>query len=328
MPKIKSFGVTKSARVTVLIDNMADHIMGSTETVKRFTEKPLLAAHGFSALIDLSPSEPTILWDAGVSGLALVENMQRMEIDPKTIDKIALSHGHSDHTAGVTAALKAIDAVPQPRKWEPDATMEQIRSHTEASGVPVIVHPAVFRERWKIGKDGTKRGPFFPPPRGEWEAAGAEIILSEGPCQLGQGCWTTGLVPRLSFEESGRSATSAYRQGDTFLYDDIEDDQAVVMNIKGKGLVIVAGCAHSGIVNTVNYAREISGVDRVWAIVGGLHLARAEEWEIQRTIDEVQKFEPVMVVPSHCTGFRAMCQFAARMPDQFVLGLVGTTYLF
>jgi len=328
MPKIQSFGETESASVTVLADNMADLITESTETVKRFTKKPLLAAHGYSALIELEPSGPTILWDAGVTGIAMVENMKRMEIDPGTIDKIALSHGHGDHTAGVTAVLQAIDALPRPRKWEPDSTMEQIRSHVDAPGVPIVVHPASFRERWKIAKDGTKRGPFFPPPRGEWEAAGADIVLSEGPYQLGPGCWTTGLIPRLSFEESGRSASSAYRQGDTFLHDDVEDDQAVVMNIEGKGLVIVAGCAHSGIVNTVNYAREISGVDRVWAIVGGLHLARAEEWEVQRTIDEVKKFEPVMVAPSHCTGFWAMCQFATRMPDQFVLGLVGTTYLF
>ena len=328
MPKIQSFGESEGARVVVLVDNLADLIMGSTDTVKRFTEKPLLAAHGFSALIDLSPSGPTILWDAGVTGLTVVENMQRMEIDPGTIDKIALSHSHPDHIAGVTAVLKAIDARPQPKKWEPDATMEQILSHINTPSVPLIAHPAVFRERWKIAKDGTKRGPFFPPPRGEWEAAGADIVLSEGPYQLGPGCWTTGLVPRLSFEESGRSATSAYRQGDTFLYDDIEDDQAVVINIEGKGLVVVAGCAHSGIVNTVNYAREISGVDRVWAIVGGLHLARAEEWEVQRTVDEIQKLELVMVVASHCTGFKAMCQFATRMPDQFVLGLVGTTYLF
>ena len=120
----------------------------------------------------------------------------------------------------------------------------------------------------------------------------------------------------------------AYREGDELIRDYMDDDQAIVINLKGKGLVIVAGCAHSGIVNTVNYAREISGVDKVWAIMGGFHLGRASDEEIQRTIEEIKKLEPVMVVPSHCTGFKAISQFAFQMPKQFVLGAVGTRYLF
>jgi 7,8-dihydropterin-6-yl-methyl-4-(beta-D-ribofuranosyl)aminobenzene 5'-phosphate synthase len=82
------------------------------------------------------------------------------------------------------------------------------------------------------------------------------------------------------------------------------------------------------VLNTVQYAREITGVDRVYAIMGGFHLAPAKDEEIQRTIDEIKGWDPVMVVPSHCTGFPAICQFANQMPDQFVLGTVGTRYLF
>jgi 7,8-dihydropterin-6-yl-methyl-4-(beta-D-ribofuranosyl)aminobenzene 5'-phosphate synthase len=81
-------------------------------------------------------------------------------------------------------------------------------------------------------------------------------------------------------------------------------------------------------VNTVNYAKEISGVDRVWAIIGGFHLISSTDEEIQRTIDEIKKVKPTMIVPSHCTGFKAINQFANQMPDEFVLGVVGTTYLF
>jgi 7,8-dihydropterin-6-yl-methyl-4-(beta-D-ribofuranosyl)aminobenzene 5'-phosphate synthase len=110
--------------------------------------------------------------------------------------------------------------------------------------------------------------------------------------------------------------------------DDLEDDQAIVINVQDKGLVILAGCAHSGIVNTVHYAQKISGVDKVWAIVGGFHLAPSEDEEIERTIDEIERIGPKVIAPSHCTGFRAISRFAARMPDEFVLGVVGTTYLF
>jgi 7,8-dihydropterin-6-yl-methyl-4-(beta-D-ribofuranosyl)aminobenzene 5'-phosphate synthase len=91
---------------------------------------------------------------------------------------------------------------------------------------------------------------------------------------------------------------------------------------------VLTGCAHAGVVNTVHYAREISGVDRVWAVLGGFHLAPAKEDEIDRTIDEIAGLKPKMVAPTHCTGFQAMARFAHRMPDEFVLGVVGTTYLF
>ncbi len=93
-------------------------------------------------------------------------------------------------------------------------------------------------------------------------------------------------------------------------------------------IALLTGCAHSGVVNTVNYAQQISGVDRVWAILGGFHLAPAKEKDIERTIDEVEAKHPAMIVPSHCTGFQAIQRFASRMPDQFVLGAVGTRYLF
>jgi len=108
----------------------------------------------------------------------------------------------------------------------------------------------------------------------------------------------------------------------------LDDDQSIVINLKGKGLVVLTGCAHSGVVNTVNYAKEISGVGRVHAILGGFHLGRAKDEEIQRTIDAVKEMNPALVVPSHCTGFKAISQFAQQMADEFVLGTVGTKYLF
>jgi 7,8-dihydropterin-6-yl-methyl-4-(beta-D-ribofuranosyl)aminobenzene 5'-phosphate synthase len=325
---IEGFGRTRNVAVTVLVDNRADLIVKSTETVRRFTEEPLLAEHGFAALIDLQEIGVRVLWDAGMTPTALLANARRMEIDLSTIDAIALSHGHGDHTAAMTDAIRAIGVFPEGREWEAGATMDEIMAWTRARRVPLVAHPAAFRERWAIREDGTRYGPVQPPSRAEWEAAGAEVILSAGPYRLAPGCWTTGAVPRRSFEGMGTSSTRAYREGDTFLPDGLEDDQSIVLNIAGKGLVVLSGCAHAGIVNTVRYAQEIVGVDVVWAILGGFHLVPAEDDEIQRTIDAIVEMEPHMIVPSHCTGFRAMVEIARRMPEQFVLGAVGTTYLF
>jgi 7,8-dihydropterin-6-yl-methyl-4-(beta-D-ribofuranosyl)aminobenzene 5'-phosphate synthase len=327
MKSIEDFGQTPDVEITVLVDNRADFMVKSTAMVKRFTAEPLLAEHGFAALIELKQAGVRILWDAGVSEIALLENVRRMEIDLTTVDKIALSHGHRDHYAAMTEVIQQIARRPEPREWPKDAPLEEMRDWARVRRVTLIAHPAAFRERWRIAKDGKKYGPHLV-PRQEWEAAGADIILSADPYRLGPGCWTTGTISRRSFERAGLPSSFAYRLGDEFLRDYMDDDQSMVINVEDKGLVILTGCAHSGVLNTVQHAREISGVDEVLAILGGFHLGPAKDDEIDRTIDEIAKLEPKMVVPSHCTGFKAIARFADRMPDAFVLGVVGTRYLF
>jgi 7,8-dihydropterin-6-yl-methyl-4-(beta-D-ribofuranosyl)aminobenzene 5'-phosphate synthase len=324
---LQDFGHTEAIEITVLVDNLADLLARSTAAVQRFTDEPLLAEHGFAALIDLKGAGVRILWDAGVTPVALLENARRMKVDLATIDKIALSHGHMDHYAAMTAVIREIAGQRGPREWRKGATAQEIDAWLQQRRVPIIAHPAVFRERWGIDKDGKKHGPRIV-PRAEWEAAGAGLILSEEPYQLAPGCWTTGAIPRHSFERSGTPPSMAYRQGEQFIRDYMDDDQSIVIHVKDRGLVVLTGCAHSGIVNTVNHARHISGEQRLLAVMGGFHLARAEDDEIERTIDEVAQAGPELVAPSHCTGFKAMARFANRMPDQFVLGTVGTKYRF
>lgn len=327
MSHIEDFGQTEEVEITVLVDNRADLLVKSTDTVKRFTDTPLLGEHGFAALVDLKSAGVRILWDAGISQIVLLENARRMKIDLVTVDKIALSHGHRDHYASMTSVIQQIAIQPEPREWSKDAPLEEIRAWAQVRRVPLIAHPAAFRERWRIAKDGKKYGPHLI-PRAEWEAVGAEIILSSGPYRLGPGCWTTGAVPRYSFEGAGTPSSMVYRQGDEFPRDYLDDDQSIVINLKGKGLVVLTGCAHSGVVNTVRFARELSGVEEVLAILGGFHLGQAKDDEIDRTIDEMIGLKPELVVPSHCTGFKAMARFSQRMPEAFVLGVVGTRYLF
>jgi 7,8-dihydropterin-6-yl-methyl-4-(beta-D-ribofuranosyl)aminobenzene 5'-phosphate synthase len=324
----ESFGQVQKATLTVLVDNRADMLVEPTDSAKRFVDKPLLAEHGLAMLIDLDDGAARILWDAGVTPITLLENMRRMEIDPTTIHQVALSHGHDDHTAALTDVLRAMRLQPAFRKWDKDTPAAELRRWAEGRRVPVIAHPAAFRERWARDRDGSIWGPMLPPPRAEWEAAGAEVVLSEGPYQLAAGCWTTGAVPRRSFERVGIPTRLLYRQGDDFLTDQLEEDQAVILNVEDKGLVVIAGCAHSGIVNTVEYAREISGVERVWAILGGFHLARASEEELERTVEAIRNLRPAVIAPSHCTGFNAIQRFAKAFPAAFVQGVVGTTYLF
>ena len=327
MANVDNINFVEKVRLTVLVDNKADLIVESSEQIEYFTDEPLLAEHGYSVLIQPDNSERKILWDAGVSKVALIENMRRMKLDFNSISTIALSHGHRDHYAAMTELLKKMDLLPKEKEWCEPLAAEDIEPWIERYRVPIVSHPAAFRERWWVKDDGTMVGPVLPPPAQEWIAAGAKIIHSEQPYELEHGCWTTGYIPRVSFEESGRSTKMRYRQGSEFLPDDMEDDQAIVINVKGKGLIVLSGCAHSGIVNTVAYAMQFSGIDSIYAIIGGFHLARTSDDEINRTIEYIKSVRPLLVIPSHCSGFRAINKFAQEMPEEFVEGIVGATYV-
>lgn len=321
-------GSVDQASLTVLVDNKADLIVQSSEGIEYFRDEPLLAEHGFSALIKLGGAEKTILWDAGVTNISLMENMRRMKIDPSCIEAIALSHGHSDHYAAMTTLLMEMNRLPEPQEWGPAIEEKELETWMEAHRIPIVAHPAALRERWGVNDEGNLVGPFLPPPEQIWSALGASIVVSEEPYRLYEGCWTTGYVPRTSFENSGRPTKLRYRDGPDFHPDDLEEDQAILIHVKDKGLVVLSGCAHSGIVNTIEHARKISGIETILAVLGGFHLARASEEEIDQTIEYFKGIRPSLMVPCHCTGLNAIRRFAQEFPDQFVEGVVGTTYSF
>ena len=112
-------------------------------------------------------------------------------------------------------------------------------------------------------------------------------------------------------------------------WDDLIDDTGIVANVKGKGLVVISGCAHSGIINTVKYAQDITGVDQVFVVMGGFHLTGPDiEPVIEKTISNFKEMKPAYVVPMHCTGRKAILNIENEMPDQFLLNMSGTRLTF
>ncbi len=300
-----SFAATKDVRITVVVDNYSDLLLDSTPGVERRGpgKEPLLAEHGLSIHIGLVAEGKDILLDAGFTKVALPHNLSRLELDPALVDGVVISHGHRDHTAALPDFLRS-----------------------SGRRLPVVVHPDAFLERWFIRSDGSKIGPRQEKPE-EWEGAGAVIVYVEGPYELAPGCLATGPIPRRTDFEKGM-ARAYYRKDGELVQDPINDDQAVVVNVQEKGLVVISGCAHSGIVNTLLHARSITGVDDVWAIIGGFHLGHATAEEMGRTIVELQAMGPRVVMPAHCTGFAAMRLFAEKMSEEFVVGAVGTRLVF
>ena len=152
---------------------------------------------------------------------------------------------------------------------------------------------------------------------------------AQTPCPLlGDTLLFLGEVPKRTEFEKGM-LKARYEEGGTEKFDPIEDDSAIVAHVKGKGLVVLSGCAHSGIVNTVAYAREVTGIDPVFAVMGGFHLTGADfEPIIGRTTEALKAFNPRHIVPTHCTGRKASMHIEREMPEEFLLNMSGTKMVF
>ncbi|MEN6622432.1 MAG: MBL fold metallo-hydrolase, partial [Smithella sp.] len=159
--------------------------------------------------------------------------------------------------------------------------------------------------------------------------AGLKIVESKEPRLLMDGnCLFLGEVPKKSDFEKGLP-NACFLENGSEKHDSIEDDTSIVMNLKERGLVILSGCAHSGIVNTILYAREVTGIEKVHAIMGGFHLSGPLfEPIIKRTTDELKKLSPKYIIPAHCTGRKAVLYIEQEMPEQFILNMSGTKLTF
>ncbi|MBW2147555.1 MAG: MBL fold metallo-hydrolase [Deltaproteobacteria bacterium] len=295
----------QSMTITTLVDNYVTTILPTVDYASGSKER-LLAEHGLALLVEVKDDEGArhvFLLDAGGSQTTFLYNADRMKVDPRQAEFLVVSHGHWDHTGSVIPIIQ--------------------RSRKE---LPVLVHPEAFRERWRLYPDGTKAGPRLL-DRSAWERVGARLVVKREVGELFPGCFLTGEIPRNNPYET-TPEYARYRKGDELVHDDIPDDQAVVVILRDRGLVILTGCAHSGIVNTMHYARTVTGIDRIWAVMGGFHLGEASQERMDWTIKELKAATPRFVIPTHCTGFYAQAAMARAMPDAYFQNTVGTAIHF
>jgi len=300
-----------SVDLTIVVDNSIDALLASEKQVYRPTVSAgwsklpqLVAEHGYSVLFTFHKKgqSRTLLYDAGLTPETLIHNLDVLGVNLKDVEAIVLSHGHVDHHGGLTGLVRKIGK----RK------------------LPLVLHPDAWRNR-KIMLPSGQEWELPPPDRKMLEKEDVQIVEEKGPSLLlGDEALVTGRVERVTDFEKGLRFQYAQEDGGWALDSWVWDDQGIICNVNGKGLVIVSGCSHSGVVNILRNARKITGVDKVHAFVGGLHLPGSFAQIIPQTVQELKTIHPDVIVPGHCTGWKATHEIARKMPDAFVQSSVGT----
>ncbi len=299
--------------ITVVADNYYDALRPDAGPAARYRTSPgasIRAEHGLSYFVQTTGEGAThsFMFDYGVDGEDVLNNMSLLDVKAGAVDALALSHGHFDHWGGLPALLA------------------QNRSAMKKD-MPLYVGEEAFAQRYSRRASGDLAD-IGRLDRAEIEEAWNIRIVEVGkPVEMLPGVYLSGPIERTTGYEHPQSYLLLERDGE-LVQDRFPGEQALFFDVKDKGLVVLSGCAHAGIVNTVRHVQKVAGMSRLHALLGGFHLINAHEDVIEATVADIKAMAPDYLVPTHCTGFEATVRFREEMAERFILNTAGTRYFF
>ena len=262
-------------------------------TENRVVNPRLIAEQGLSFYI--SSPEGKFLFDTGQTG-AFLQNAHNLKIDLQQLDAIVLSHGHYDHANGLYYYLKKFGQA------------------------NVVCHPNIFNKKFRL-MNGERMFIGLRWEEDELKRLGASFHFKTNPHHLTENILLSGEIHRITDYEAMEEHYEE-RVLESYIRDELHDDQALILKTH-KGLVVLVGCAHSGVINTIKYAMRLTGIEEVYAVIGGMHLARASQEKIHKVVNALLQVNPRYIVPLHCTGFYAIHHLYRMMGDRVLLMNVG-----
>ena len=254
--------------------------------------------YGFAALVEVEGKK--FLFDTG-SADALIKNAAAGGIDLSSINDLVISHGHFDHTGAVIPFIQT------------------------GKNKKVFAHSNIFIPRYVVLGE-FKRGIGVSCKQQEITANGAEFIITDDFTEIHPGVFVTGEIPRMNdYEDVGGSFF--IEDGDKLVPDNLSDDMSMVIN-HPEGLIIISGCAHAGIINTIEYAQKKTGQNKIKAFIGGTHLSGASDKRMNRTLMELQNYDIEQIIACHCTGFDAMVKLRNTMGNKVIKGETAMNFQF
>jgi 7,8-dihydropterin-6-yl-methyl-4-(beta-D-ribofuranosyl)aminobenzene 5'-phosphate synthase len=300
-------------RVWVLTDNYYDALRPDSRIAKRHRLVPgtsIHAEHGLAYFLEtlIDGQSSACMFDFGLDPAGILNNIGLLKLDLGKAKAFALSHGHFDHWSGAVAILKR--------------NLARIARNT-----PFYVGEEAFLRRYSLDPGTNEIVDIGQLNRKDIEALGLRVVEIGKPTQIIPGVYSTGRIERVT-EHERLSSSLLVDRGSGLEPDDFRGEQALFCLVKGKGLVVLSGCAHVGIINTVRQVQKIAGIRKVHAVMGGFHLVHAKAETLQKTVSDIRDMEPDYVAPAHCSGFEAMVAFSKKMRGEFNLNTAGTQYTF
>jgi len=315
--------------VRVLLDNWVDMLLPDvivgdccverSGLIEHFDPKlePPVAENGLSLLVRVWRGErvTTLLFDIGLTGTALAHNLRALDENPTMIDHVLISHGHPDHFGGISTLLPLV-----------------------GRPVPVVTHPDAFLARYAVMGDGRTSGFYnLRLNESELEAQQGRVVATRDPIELGWGAVTTGEIPRETSFEGPRPAPWVGAPGlyqvsadGKFVLDEVWDEQALAIKVRDVGILVLVGCSHAGVINSIARARALLGDGPICAVFGGFHLGfpTTPTENVSLTADAFKQLEVQHVIPMHCSGLRAHSSFFEDPAVPYIQPSVGSRFLF